>query len=155
MRHFPPQFPQQGLGGSPSTLPSPYPVVDAGGVRTAGDTQEHLCPAATVWQFRAHEKHPMWDFLLHSQGFFFKYIIQEDQLQWVTSAAFGCHLLEKTGLSLKSLSISVKGSFICIKKPEFGGRWMGKQSLEQTHATMQQMLLFSTRQRAASSAGSS
>lgn len=87
--------------------------------------------------------------------FFLQDILQENQLPWVTSAVFGYHPLAKAGLSLKSVSISVRGSFSWIKKPEFEGILMGKQSLERTPATMQQMLLFSTRPRVASSAGSS
>lgn len=86
--------------------------------------------------------------------FFLQDILQEDQLPWVTSAVFGYHLLAKAGLSLKSASISVKGSFMQIKKPEFEGRWMGKQSLERTPATMQQCC-FSVQERVTSSAGSS
>lgn len=86
---------------------------------------------------------------------FLQDILQENQLPWVTSAVFGYHPLAKAGLSLKSVSISVRGSFSWIKKPEFEGILMGKQSLERTPATMQQMLLFSTRPRVASSAGSS
>lgn len=134
----------------------PASIANVGGwvARTAWHTRGHLCPAASVWQFRVHENHPVWEFLLHSQAFL-QDILQEDQLLWVTSAVFGYHLLATAGLSLKSASISVKGSFIRIKKPEFGGRRMGKQSLERTPATMQQTLLFSTRQRVVSSAGSS
>lgn len=124
------------------------------GARIAGLAREHLCPAASMWRFRVHEKHPVWDFLLHSQTFL-QDILQENQLPWVTSAVFGYHPPAKAGLSLKSASISVRGSFSRIKKPEFEGILMGKQSLERTPATMQQMLLFSTRLRVASSAGSS
>lgn len=162
MRHFPLQTPltlvsiaeRPRLWGNPDTSQPALPMWETGGPELQGMLRNTsaLQPPCVGSEYM---KNILCGTSCFTPRLFLQNILQENQLPWVTSAVFGYHPLAKAGLSLKSASISARGSFIQIKKPEFEGILMAKQSLEWTPATMQQMLLFSTRLRVASSAGSS
>lgn len=72
MRHFPPQFPQQGLGGSPSTLPSPYPVVEAGGGQNCRGHSGTSLPCSHRVTVQSTWKTPHVGLLASFPGFFFR-----------------------------------------------------------------------------------
>lgn len=152
MRHFPLQTSlttystarRPRLWGSLGTPQLTWPAWETWGPEMQGTTWENLCSLHVIGWYM---KGACVGLLASLPGFLCKITSKRTTYCESPLPVFSCHLPAKAELSLESMSTAVKGSFSWIKKPEFEGRWMAKQSLEQTPTTMHTtMLLFSRRQ---------